>query len=104
MSKLLITTQVYENYAWNEDGSIGTGANAYWKPKGGSDYVIRNIDVNRAQELADKATRELEQASDYFTETVIGWEIVEDDYLTEFERDQLEFEGKIVYPVKELCV
>jgi hypothetical protein len=35
---------------------------------------------------------------------VIGWEIVEDDYLTEFERDQLEFEGKIVYPVKELCV
>ena len=66
--------------------------------------MIRNIDVNRAQELADKATRELEQASDYFTETVIGWEIVEDDYLTEFERDQLEFEGKIVYPVKELCV
>ncbi len=104
MSKLLITTQVYENYAWNEDGSIGTGANAYWKPKGGSDYVIRNINVNRAQELADKATQELEQASDYFTETVIGWEIVEDDYLTEFERDQLEFEGKIVYPVKELCV
>ena len=104
MSKLLITTQVYENYAWNEDGSIGTGANAYWKPKGGSDYVIRNIDVNRAQELADKATLELEQASDYFTETVIGWEVVADDYLTEFERDQLEFEGKIVYPVKELCV
>jgi hypothetical protein len=104
MSKLLITTQVYENYAWNEDGSIGTGDNAYWKPKGGSDYVIRNIDVNRAQELANKATLELEQASDYFTETVIGWEVVEDDYLTEFERDQLEFEGKIVYPVKELCV
>jgi hypothetical protein len=72
MSKLLITTQVYENYAWNEDGSIGTGANAYWKAKGGSDYVIRNIDVNRAQELASKATLELEQASDYFTETVIG--------------------------------
>lgn len=104
MSKLLITTQVYENYAWNEDGSIGTGADAYWKPKGGSDYVIRNIDVNRAQELADKATLELEHASDYFTETVIGWEVVADDYLTEFERDQLEFEGKIVYPVKELCV
>ena len=104
MSKLLITTQVYENYAWNEDGSIGTGADAYWKPKGGSVYVIRNIDVNRAQELADKATLELEQASDYFTETVIGWEVVADDYLTEFEHDQLEFEGKIVYPVKELCV
>jgi hypothetical protein len=29
---------------------------------------------------------------------------VADEYLTEFELDQLEFEGKIVYPVKELCV
>jgi hypothetical protein len=102
MSKLLITTQVYENYAWREDGTIGTGAEAYWKAKGGNDYVIRNIDVNRAQELAAVATREVEQASDHFTETVIGWEIVSDDYLTEFERDQLEFQGKIVYPATEL--
>ena len=26
---LVIETQVYENYAWDEDGSLGTGANAY---------------------------------------------------------------------------
>jgi hypothetical protein len=102
MSKLLITTQVYENYAWREDGTIGTGAEAYWKAKGGNDYVIRNIDINRARELAAVATREVEQASDYFSETVIGWEIVGDDYLTEFERDQLEFQGRIVYPATEL--
>ena len=44
MSKLLITTQVFENYAWREDGSLGTGADAYWKPKGGSDYVVRGVD------------------------------------------------------------
>jgi hypothetical protein len=104
MSKLLITTQVYENYAWREDGSLGTGADAYWKAKGGNDYVVRNIDINRARELADAATREIEQANDYFTETVIGWEIVEDDYLTEFEQSQLEYEGRIVYPVQELSV
>jgi hypothetical protein len=102
MSKLLITTQVYENYAWREDGTIGTGAEAYWKAKGGNDYVVRNIDVNRARELADAATREIEQANDYFTETVIGWEIVEDDYLTEFEQSQLEYEGRIAYPATEL--
>ncbi len=48
MSKLLITTQVYENYAWREDGSLGTGADAYWKAKGGSDYVVLNIDINDA--------------------------------------------------------
>jgi hypothetical protein len=102
MSKLLITTQVYENYAWREDGTIGTGAEAYWKAKGGNDYVVRNIDVNRARELADAATREIEQANDYFTETVIGWEIVGDDYLTEFEQSQLEYEGRIAYPATEL--
>jgi hypothetical protein len=102
MSKLLITTQVYENYAWREDGTIGTGAEAYWKAKGGNDYVVRNIDVNRARELANAATREIEQANDYFTETVIGWEIVADDYLTEFEQSQLEYEGRIAYPATEL--
>ncbi len=102
--KLLITTQVYENYAWREDGTIGTGAEAYWKAKGGSEYVIRNIDINRVQELAESATAKVEQASDYYTETVIGWEVVADDYLTEFERDQLEFEGQIRFPAQELEV
>ncbi len=104
MSKLLIITQVYENYAWREDGTIGTGTEAYWKAKGGSEYVIRNIDINRVQELAEVARAQVEQANDYYTETVIGWEVVADDYMTEFERDQLEYEGKIEYPAKELEV
>ena len=104
MSKLLITTQVYENYAWREDGSLGIGPEAYWKAKGGNDYVIRNVDINRVQELAKSACAQVEQASDYFTETVIGWEIVQDDYLTEFERSQLEYEGSIRYPAQELQV
>ena len=30
--KLLITTQVYENYGYR------------WKPKGGNDYVVRGVD------------------------------------------------------------
>jgi hypothetical protein len=107
MSKLLITTQVYENYAWNEDGSIGTGANAYWKPKGGSDYLVKNLTslvLTTIRDLVDAVRPQIEQDNDYFREHVIHWEVVADDYLTEFERDQLEFEGKIVYPVKELCV
>ena len=50
MSKLLITTQVYENYAWDENGNLGKGADAYWKAKGGSDYVVKNFrDYNRAR-------------------------------------------------------
>ena len=104
MSKLLITTQVFENYAFDENGNLGTGANAYWKAKGGSDYVVKNIDINRATEIATWAAGQVEQDNEMFRETVICWEVVEDDYLTEFERQQLEYDGRIVYPAHELTV
>jgi hypothetical protein len=104
MAKLMITTQVLENYAWDEHGNLGTGADAYWKAKGGSDYVVKNVDVNRAAEIATWAAGQIEQDNDAFREYVIHWEIVADDYLTEFERDQLEYEGKITYGPHELTV
>ena len=44
MSKLVIQTQHKENYAWGEDGSLGTGADAYWKFKGGDTYVVDGLD------------------------------------------------------------
>jgi len=103
MSKLLIQTQVFENYAWNEDGSLGTGENAYWKAKGGSDYVVKNVDVNRAAEIATWAAGQIEQDNEAFREYIIGWEVVADDYLTEFERSQMEYEGRITYPAHELA-
>ena len=105
MSKLLITTQVYENYAWREDGTLGTGAEAYWKAKGGSDYVVKNFtDYNRVTETVMALRDKIEQASDAYTETIIGWEVVADDYMTDFERSQWEYEGKITYPAQELEV
>jgi hypothetical protein len=102
--KLLITTQVYENYAHNEDGTIGVGAAAYWKAKGGNDYVVKNFRGNeeKAAALVMAVRDRIEQRNDYFEESIIGWDIVEDDYLTEFERDQLEYEGRITFPVQEL--
>lgn len=101
--KLLITTQVYENYAWSEDGSIGTGAEAYWKPKGGDEYIVRDIQNEEEATVAVMALREeIETANDYMTETIIDYQLVKDDYLTDFERDQLEYDGKITYPAKEL--
>ena len=102
--KLLITTQVYENYAWNEDGSLGTGDDAYWKAKGGNDYVIKQFrGGDEAATAMVMAIRDrIEESNDGYREHIVDWEIVEDDYLTQFERDQLEYEGKIVYPAKEL--
>jgi hypothetical protein len=104
MAKLLIQTQVLENYAWREDGSLGTGADAYWKAKGGSDYVVKNVDVNRAAEIATWAAGQIEQDNEAFREYIIGWEVVADDYLTEFERSQMEYEGRITYPAHELAL
>lgn len=105
MSKLLITTQVYENYAWREDGSLGTGSESYWKAKGGSDYVVRGVDeCDMIDIIVDRVRSQIEQATDAFMERIIGYSVVADDYLTEFERDQLEFEGKIRFPAQELTV
>ena len=105
MSKLLITTQVYENYAWREDGSLGTGADAYWKAKGGGDYVIKNFkDFNRVTETVMAVRGQIEQDNDAFREHIINFEVVADNYLTEFEQDQLHYEGKIRFPAQELSV
>ncbi len=105
MAKLLIQTQVFENYAWNEDGSLGKGENAYWKPKGGNDYVVKKF--RGGEDMATIAViglrSQIEQDNDLFREQIISWDIVPDDYLTQFEKDQLEYEGRITYGPQELA-
>lgn len=105
MAKLLIQTQVYENYAWREDGSLGTGPDAYWKAKGGNDYVLKNFrDFSRVTEVVMALRSKIEQDDDAFREHIIDWEIVADNYLTWFEKSQLEYDGKITYPARELTL
>lgn len=103
MAKLLITTQVYENYAFDEDGVLGAGVNAYWKPKGGNDFVVKNFkDFNRVTETVMVLRGKIECDNDMYREYIIGWEVVADDYLTEFERLQMEYEGVIRFTAKEI--
>jgi hypothetical protein len=103
MSKLLITTQVYENYGahdWDGKGACPQ----YWKAKGGNDYVVKKFrNINKATETVMGLRGQIESDNEYFREHIIGWEIVADDYLTEFEKDQLDYEGKITYGPKELA-
>lgn len=101
--KVVIYTQVYENYAWNEDGSIGKGADAYWKAKGGDEYVVTGIwDEEEATTAVMVLRDQIERADDYIIETIVDWELVDEDFLTQSERDQLEFDGKIEFPAKEI--
>lgn len=102
MAKLLIVTQVYENYAWDDNGVLGTGENAYWKAKGGDEYVVRGVDPEQVFEVLEKVAGQIEKANDYYQEFIVDTKIVEDDYLTEYELNQLEFDGAITYPAKEL--
>ena len=101
--KVFVFTQVYENYAWREDGTIGTGAEAYWKAKGGNEYVITGIWDEEEATVAVMAMRDqIETANDYMTETIIDFQLADNEDLTPFEKDQLEYEGRIVFPAKEL--
>lgn len=100
--KAIFTTQVYENYAIREDGSIGTGADAYFKAKGGDEYVVLNVDKTQMSRILAEVRAKVEVSNDYFRETVVDLQLVEDDYLTEYERSQLEYDGRIVYSPKEL--
>jgi hypothetical protein len=104
MAKLLITTQVYENYGahdWDGEGECPD----YWKAKGGSDYVIKNVDeCDMVDIIVDRVRDQIEMDNEVFREYIIGYRIVADDYMTEFERDQLEYEGVVRFPAKELVV
>jgi hypothetical protein len=100
--KAIILTQVYENYAWREDGTIGTGPDAYFKAKGGDEYVVKNVDSESVFEILEQAVAKIECSNDYFQESIVDIKIVEDDYLTEYELNQLAYEGRIVYSPKEI--
>ena len=103
MAKLLITTQVYENYGahdWEGEGECPQ----YWKAKGGSDYVVKKFkDFNKVTETVMALRSQIECDNYAFRETIINFEVVADDYLTEFEQSQLDYEGKITYGAKELA-
>ena len=99
--KLLITTQVYENYGAHDWDGVGE-CPSYWKAKGGSDYVVKKFRGDAT--TAVMALRgQIEQDNDAYRESIINWEVVADDYLTEFEQSQLAYEGTIRYPAKELA-
>ena len=104
--KLMITTQIQENcgaHDWD-----GTGAcPQYWKFKGGNDYSYKlgALYLNSViTELVEAFRDQIECDNEGFREHIIGWSVEADDYLTEFEQSQLEYDGRIVFPTKELTL
>jgi hypothetical protein len=91
---LVIHTQYTENY--------GSPDEPYWKMKGGSSHKILNVPVynDKAsyQPIVDHVEKILCHNSDMSQEYVEYFTIEPDTYLSWFEKSQMEFDGKILYP------
>ena len=91
---LVISTQVYENYAAHDWDGTGI-CPVHWKAKGGHEYKITNIPLNIDYQEVVSMTN-IERNDNYFQENILSWTIESDDYLSWFEKSQLEYEGEVV--------
>lgn len=96
--KIIITTQYLENY--------GTDTEPYWKAKGGDDYVILGVDPLKTAPglLVEQVRSQIEYHGDMSQEYIVDWNLVPDHQLTDYEQDQLAFDGEIRYPANILSV
>ena len=109
--KVLISTQYVENYGAHDWDGVGE-CPQYWKSKGGSEYFLPLSGFNPDHEFADKrlemivdsasVREQVEWTNNMSRSYIIGYELVQDDYMTEFERSQLDYEGVIRFPAKVL--
>jgi len=108
--KIHVQTQIRENYGAHDWDGTGT-CPQYWKMKGGCDYMIplngfrtdADFSEKNLRMIVDSIRTQIESDNEYFQEYILGWDIVKDDFLTEFERSQLEYDGAIKYPSKILA-
>lgn len=99
---LVISTQCHENYGahdWDGQGECPQ----YWKAKGGSEYKVTGVPLNIDYEVViDLIRSQIEKSNEYYRETILGWSIESDDYLSAFERSQMQYEGTIQF--SEPCI
>lgn len=90
--KLHFCTQDYENY--------GTENEPYWKAKGGSDYIIEASEWT--EEMVNEVINRISYSNPFSQSSYIGHDSVSDEYMTEFERAQLDYDGEIIFPATRL--
>lgn len=107
MAKIHIVTQYSENYGahdWDRQGICPQ----YWKFKGGDDYFFplpADYPMDRVTSLVvDHLMPQVEWHTDYSRSVVLKWDVVSDDFRTESERLQLEYDGHIDFPTRVLTV
>jgi len=99
--KLHITTQYMENYGahdWNGEGECPQ----YWKMKGGEDYFYQlgneRPNDEHIDELVEVLRKRIEWDDVGSRNYLVGYGVVADDFMTAYEKSQLEWDGRIAYP------
>ena len=102
--KLVLITQVRENYGAHDWDGTGT-CPQYWKNKGGSEYILEDLEhylsinddffTKKVRMIVEAIVPNIEQNSDFYQETIINFAIEDDDYMSEYEKSQLQYEGFI---------
>ena len=101
---LVIQTQLQENYGahdWDGKGECPQ----YWKFKGGSEFKVPLEGFRQHSEFADKNLRmivdslrdRIEENNDFYRVDIVSWSLEEDDYLSWYEKSQLEYDGVITF-------
>lgn len=110
--KIAISTQFRENYGAHDWDGTGE-CPQYWKFKGGSEYIIENVQKHvklndffgkNCEMIVDSIREKIEHKSEYAEEYILGWKIEEDSYISEFEKSQMEHDGVITYKEPRLDI
>jgi len=95
---MVLRTQYQENY--------GTAEDPYWKNKGGQEFKVKNIPTDLTEEelleVVDSLLPQVQYYNDYQVQYLLNWSLESDDYLSDFEESQLEYDGKIMYKEPEI--
>ena len=87
MTKLVIGTQYKENYNTTGEGE------PYWKFKGGSEFIVSIPKGMSIVHLINEVAPLIEYKNEMSEEFILGHFIAEDNYQSDFEKSQIEYEG-----------
>ncbi len=105
--KLHIQCQYMENYGAHDWDGTGT-CPQYRKFKGGEDYFFMLGDAGRSDEALAELVEHFRPSIEWndigSRQYIVGYAVVEDNFMTEYERSQLEYDGSITYPATRLTL
>ena len=90
---MVLRTQYQENY--------GTAEDPYWKNKGGQEFKVKNIPTDLTEEelleVVEILLPQVQYYNEYQVQYLLNWSLESDDYLSWFEKSQLEYDGEIQF-------